>query len=1098
MRTSSKIKAITVFALFTALFVLASVGSLIAGAEVGGSNGATVKEIEASFNIMGKPDSAWLENFKTNMLTGLTQYNYTSDMLEASFSLETVEKNGEAVDTVVWKDYRSGAYHFNIYDFEGLESYRLEKSEGTKYGYDYTKVSYYDVYDISGYESVTLNFYCDTTSEELAAIGRDGYTMQVGFYSPDTLDEYGGKLSYYCDYYTFKAEDVLNGEDGWQSVTIPFSEFAKTRNVDWTMITHFTLTAKGWGNMIGNGTTSGDNNVDGTVIKVQSVMLNKTFTVNITEPDENCDHGYDSVRTVPVTCTNVGYSVKVCSKCGGEVVDPDSYVMPVGHIESTADGYAPEVVAPTCCSEGYTIRSCGVCGENYKTDVTKTIGHTWGNSEYYVPATCEKYGYTYFTCVYCGAGREVVNKDDPKLGHSYVSVVTAPTCTEEGYTTYTCSRCGVVNVSGTVPALGHAYDGGLDAECNACGYIREIPDAIATGYCGGEGDGTNLTWRLDEEGTLTVFGTGAMRDISFGWLKYKDLIKEVFISDGVTSIGAMAFEDCSSLMSVIIPDSVTSIGVYAFYGCSSLVSVIIPDSVTSIGEYAFSGCRSLRSVEIPDSVTSIGDYAFHYCSSLTSVEIGDSVTSIGDHAFEDCFNLTSVVIPDSVTSIGYAVFNRCSKLTKVTFCAAYGWWVSSSSSATSGTTLSSADLSNTLTAATYLTSKYCGYYWYRDSHVHEYTSVVTAPTCTEKGFTTYTCSCGDTYVGDYVDALGHNYVSLVTAPTCTEKGFTTYICIACRYGYNGDYTDMIPHEYGEDGCCRNCGCKEVIAEGLFAWQLTNDGTLTVTGKGAMPNYTVDEVPWADYKSRIVRIEIGEGITTVGRCAFYGCEALREVTLPSTLTAIGEYGFYGCKSLTEITIPASVTAIGKFAFRRAGLVKISFEIGYGWYAGEVKLSATELYSLGAGALTKTYYKYDWTRDVNAEVEEVNPNFVDGGTCNSYTRWELVYIDEAKTKMKLMISGNGAMPDYSTGGAPWYEYAASIVEIEVAEGVTTVGRCAFYGLKAVTEVTLCDGIVKIGDHAFNGCRALTEIDIPDSVASIGTGAFAKTGLKDIPTV
>ena len=290
----------------------------------------------------------------------------------------------------------------------------------------------------------------------------------------------------------------------------------------------------------------------------------------------------------------------------------------------------------------------------------------------------------------------------------------------------------------------------------------------------------------------------------------------------------------------------------------------------------------------------------------------------------------------------------------------------------------------------------------------------------------------------------------------------------------------------------------MIADGSFVWRVTERGYLVITGKGAMPNYAVDEIPWAAYTDIITHVVIGEGITTIGRCAFYGCTAIVDVSLPSTLTEIKEYGFYGCKSLTDITIPANVNAIGKFAFRRAGIVSVTFEITYGWSVEEASFSATEIYGLGAAYLTKTYYKLDWTRDVNAESEEVNPNFVAGGACNTSTKWELVYIDEAKTQMKLTISGNGAMPEYGTGAAPWYEYLDQIVEIEVQTGATTVGRCAFYGLKFVNKVTLCDGLTKIGDYAFNGCRNLTEIDIPETVESIGKDAFAKTGIAVIPTV
>ena len=69
-----------------------------------------------------------------------------------------------------------------------------------------------------------------------------------------------------------------------------------------------------------------------------------------------------------------------------------------------------------------------------------------------------------------------------------------------------------------------------------------------------------------------------------------------------------------------------------------------------------------------------------------------------------------------------------------------------------------------------------------EAHEHSYTAVVTPPTCTEKGYTTHTCSCGDSYVDTYVDALGHAWDSgtVTKQPTATETGIRTYTCTRCH------------------------------------------------------------------------------------------------------------------------------------------------------------------------------------------------------------------------------------------------------------------------------------------------------------------------------
>ena len=286
---------------------------------------------------------------------------------------------------------------------------------------------------------------------------------------------------------------------------------------------------------------------------------------------------------------------------------------------------------------------------------------------------------------------------------------------------------------------------------------------------------------FDKEKTRLIQAPGAITD-------------SYAIPDSVTSIGDEAFCFCESLTGIVIPDSVASIGERTFYSCLSLIGIhadenspnyssddrgvlfdkektrliqapgaiadsyVIPDGVTSIGDYAFSLCNNLTGIVIPDSVTYIRNYAFSFCKSLTDIVMPDSITHIGSYAFQAGNSLTDIVIPGSVTYIGYWAFANCDNLTSIRFVGnppEFG-------ADTIFTTVTATTAYYPVGNPTWLYNVKKDYggriTWvpYNADHTYEFIAV-TAPTCTKKGFTTYTCACSDTYVSDYVDPLGHNF-----------------------------------------------------------------------------------------------------------------------------------------------------------------------------------------------------------------------------------------------------------------------------------------------------------------------------------------------------
>lgn len=485
---------------------------------------------------------------------------------------------------------------------------------------------------------------------------------------------------------------------------------------------------------------------------------------------------------------------------------------------------------------------------------------------------------------------------------------------------------------------------------------------------------------IPSDGSVTSIGENAFSGCT--------ALASAVIPDGVTSIGPNAFYECTSLASVVIPNSVTSIGKGAFRGCSSLTSVTIPDGVTSIEKDVFFGCAALTSAVMPDSVTSIEDSAFAYCTSLSSVVIPDSVASIGEGAFRENTSLTTVTIPDSVMSIGPSAFYKCTALTSITI----GNGVTSIEGNTfSGcASLNSVVLPNSLIGIGFRAFDSCtsltsvripdGVTSIKGNAFNGCTALasVTIPDSVasiDSGALYNTAyynneanwEDGVLYVGNHLISAKDDLEGIY----CVREGTKTIAYYA--FAYCKKITSVtIPDSVTKirEGTFRECTSLVAVeipdsvtdiedwaflgCESLVAVTMPDDVNIGCDVFYYTAYYNTD----SNWEAGVLYLgkhlikaqrsidgsyDIREGTKTIAGEAFYNCDSLTAVALPTSLVSIGYKAFSECNVLasmeipngvtyiamralsycpllTSVTIPDSVTRIGSYAFEGSNAFK----------------------------------------------------------------------------------------------------------------------------------------------------------------------------------
>ncbi|MBE6949053.1 MAG: hypothetical protein E7456_04325 [Ruminococcaceae bacterium] len=626
-------------------------------------------------------------------------------------------------------------------------------------------------------------------------------------------------------------------------------------------------------------------------------------------------------------------------------------------------------------------------------------------------------------------------------------------------------------------------------------YDPENPEYLVGGMCG-----DNVRWQITEEGVLRIYGEGEMWSYalqSTSWGDYLDSINAIEIEEGVTTIGAYAFEDIYAEY-VNIPASVERIAPSAFIDCYviGIISVdedseyycsdeygvlyekdlevlmkvpatlsgeyVVPEGVAAIESEAFSSC-GVDHITLPETLISIGEYAFYDCDSLNAVFIPENVEIICDLAFADCNNLMFIGVDGGN---GYYSSDECGVLfTKdkaelimapndvgESYVMPDGVEVIANYAFSICTSIRSIELADTV--------EYIGSFAFGGC---DDLKSITLPE-NVRYISDYAFSgCGglrkiivegnNIYFSDSTFA-GNSNISMIifegNAPFIADSEFewpdvTVYYPegndtwteeLMTSYGDAARFVEYDPSEPSYEGIASQGECGENLT-----WILDENGILTISGEGAMTDYEAE----VDYGGCF-----GDG----GCSGDSGCignenlapwnsddKEILSVVIEEGVTSIGDEAFNGCENLTEMIVPDSVTRIGADAFWRCSSIK---EFTVSEYVTEI----------GEGAF---------------------------GYCSALER-----IVVAEDNQYYCTDENGILfnKDMTLIHQLPGTYAGKYT---IPSSVVTINNGAFAYCNGLTEVMIPYGVKTIGASAFAGCESLTELTIPSSVETVGSLAL-----------
>lgn len=512
-----------------------------------------------------------------------------------------------------------------------------------------------------------------------------------------------------------------------------------------------------------------------------------------------------------------------------------------------------------------------------------------------------------------------------------------------------------------------------------------------------------------------------------------ELVEELVIPDGVTSINKFAFIRCKSIKKVVIPASVTSIGKNVFYGCKNLESITFENTenwwMNVISPYNEKGglieadftnpeqnADYLKNNEhfqlytVPDSgiieatkdnvVSKLSGLAVDntYVIKLTGNITADTISSIVPYLQDETKKIKLDLSGSTgLTSIPHRAFFKCKSLVII-------------------------NLPNGIKEI--------------ESHAFESCSYLIRVNIPD----------GVTNIG-HCAFYGCNSLSSLTMPDSVTSLGKELQNSECEY-------------YLDSRICKTCGkdiydCdhnqQALVCQGKRLALFTGNTQLKSVEFSKNLTYIPEETSGMFYNcANLTSIILPEGMTSIKGNMFYQCTNLKSITIPDSVTYIGKNAFYECTSLESVTIPDSVTYIGEEAFEFcSSLTSVAFPDN-GIY-------------IGLNAFTSCTNLESVTIPANVNLER--------GTFSECSN------------LKNVILADG----FTTIATGMFVNCTGLTNITIPDSVTSIGDAAFFECKSLESIIIPDGVTSIADSTFDGCQKLKKVTIPASVTSIGKRAF-----------